>query len=268
MNEFFDLRLVAHDDTREERRAAHELTSKLFGLAGHISAFAAALSLRRFSRDQSNAINNKLSEIMRARARGGHPPSQSEWDSLNETEKVVREWRNIAARDATMSVYHFGIGLKAIHFKDLPKIREHVDVDLLKKARKTFDTEFPDNIEARNAVGHSAERSVIRERHEKTLYAGGLDSDFIQVPPGVNVSMTNNMIDDRMTSTSKGPHDADVDVISVAINEDTLGKLKAICAQVRQAFLPAATAIEARNVKYAQERFEKRAPSSAHEKEE
>lgn len=76
------------------------------------------------------------------------------------------EWIGIAVRDAALSVYHFGVTLRAIRagLKRCLTLRDQVDADELRKAAKAFARDFPDAVLLRHAVGHLAEQLSTPEK--------------------------------------------------------------------------------------------------------
>jgi hypothetical protein len=234
MYELSTLRLWHPGNTEEEVAAASVLTSALCELDHQTINFHSALSLITFSKEHASAAKNAWKQALR----DGAP--QSLTDQLQGNLRTIREWRFIASRDAVMTVYHFGIALNAISFKDLPMFREVVDTKLLRSARSNFQKEFPGIVRARDVVAHTAEKNS----KEPVFYEGGLEVGGFSAPPGASFSMTNTIVGDRMTSTVVHPHTKETSVVSVPINDKTLAKLNEVKAMILRAFAPLEAAVK------------------------
>jgi hypothetical protein len=98
----------------------------------------------------------------------------------NETRAFVKQrrtylqWQLIAARDAPMTIYHFGTALAALRRQvgRYPTLCAVVDTDKLKKAHGTFSHNFPRAERIRHAIGHTAETRDSMEEANKHKISG------------------------------------------------------------------------------------------------
>lgn len=92
---------------------------------------------------------------------------------------ALSDWREMAARDGAISIYHFGQTTEAINdnLPTCPSLNKHVNRDALKIAFKLFRARFPRYEMIRHVVGHAAEwagTSGLRKRHShKGQWKGG-----------------------------------------------------------------------------------------------
>lgn len=102
---------------------------------------------------------------------------------------IYHEWQLCAARDAVMSIYHYGRTLEGIDdaLGVCPTLREMIDGTGKRAARKQFEKRFPSFIALRNALAHSAERT-------KTLKAsrrhGRVSKRTIQLSPDIAIGLS------------------------------------------------------------------------------
>lgn len=162
----------------EDPAAAEVIRIALSALDSQVFAFAAALSLIEHSLAQADAMKVQVRKL-RSGPRGLEIAAQEQLH-------IVREWQQIAQRDAVMTIYHFGVALDSVNFKNLPRLQKTVDHNLLRSARSTFQRSFPDNVQARHSVSHSADRHADAESVDKTMHEGGFefpDLAWQRVPP-------------------------------------------------------------------------------------
>lgn len=224
-------RILGHNIPELERPQAQHVQAMLDRLWSFTNTFDATIKLMVHCRQNSDLL---LVQKDQARQQQQYDRSRQLMDSM----KLLSDWVTIAARDGTLTIYHFGKTLKAINFKHAPTIALHVDHKLLRAARSTFDQRFPENIEARNAVGHAADRHATADKSGETTYKGGLDSPDLHVAPGAGVVITNALIGSSMTATHIDPHTRQTSVVSADISADTLADLVMIQEQAFAAFRP------------------------------
>jgi hypothetical protein len=70
-------------------------------------------------------------------------------------------WQSMAARDGALTIYHFGRAIQGLQssFRFCPTLRDLVDHEAIRQAKKDFDVAFPHNIQIRHAVSHVADLS-------------------------------------------------------------------------------------------------------------
>jgi hypothetical protein len=86
-----------------------------------------------------------------------------------EEAKRTLDWSYVAARDFSMSVYHFGRSIEGISVSlgQMPKFRQRIDQTTQKSTRKEFEKKFPWYIKLRHALAHDAERLTTSASYEK-----------------------------------------------------------------------------------------------------
>ena len=136
---------------------------------------------------------------------------------------VYHEWQLCAARDAVMSVYHFGRILEGID-KSLGaclSLRGKIDIGAKKAAKKQFKRRFPSFISLRHALAHSAERS----KTAKDFRRHGLNSRrVVQINPAVTIRLSADgdvvLFDDNIWGTTFSSH-WDGQVVQCEINDQS-----------------------------------------------
>jgi hypothetical protein len=121
-------------------------------------------------------------------------------------ERLKFRWLFIPARDAALSLYHFGWVLTTSIPQALgrcPTVRGKLDPDAVKAIRREFQDRFPDYHSLRHAIGHAAELTQSRDSINKNAAKGGSNgSGFMRC----------NMRDNRLIYTINGKE------VSVAIS--------------------------------------------------
>lgn len=128
---------------------------------------------------------------------------------------VLSEWKQIAARDAAFSLFHF---LRTFEFireqslKDAPTLRGTTDIAKLRLAWNLYRSQFEDTIPMRHAIGHSAE--FYRTQEARAFHSGHKDI-FIE-----------SMMIDSVLSVSADGKFVSVDMAQAAV--DKLDKIKTL----------------------------------------
>jgi hypothetical protein len=138
----------------EMKDAAH-LDMLLMNLGYYGLRFYEALNLFDYCQQQ---FNDALAALVHA-------------EGSNEIERLQREkgrhvgWRGIAARDAAMTVYHFGATLTAIvqGVRKCPTILSLCDIPTLNFSQPHFRKRFSRWDGVRQAIGHSADLLITPE---------------------------------------------------------------------------------------------------------
>ncbi len=88
--------------------------------------------------------------------------------------RIFRHWQFIAARDGALSIYHFHWTLQGLvsAVSDCKYLSDRLDLTAIRTARKQFESWFPNAIQLRHAVGHSAERTKNRRDHIEHGFTG------------------------------------------------------------------------------------------------
>jgi hypothetical protein len=127
--------------------AADQLDQSLFSLNYYVRCFEADVQLYEFSAGHSAAASATLQK----------DPSDGDADAILE---ILDGWPVVAGRDGAMSIYHFGRIIAGIDetLAKAPILARSVDATLRRAARKSFQSAFPDFVDARDAVAHSGNR--------------------------------------------------------------------------------------------------------------
>jgi hypothetical protein len=140
---------------------------------------------------------------------------------------VYEGWLRVAARDLAMSIYHFGCAHDGINeaLGATPTVRQIVSTKL-KLANKLFAQSFPNYVQVRNSIAHSAETTSSQRNIDKHA-AQRVDM------PGFN--MTGAILIDGYLDVQRGTFAATWkgQVVMTEINRSALSKLE----HVRDAFL-------------------------------
>ncbi|MCI4644395.1 MAG: hypothetical protein MRY64_06390 [Hyphomonadaceae bacterium] len=126
----------------DEIAHAQSITRNLSYLDRYIDRFAAAVSLIGHIQDEMFSVD----------------PAQLSKSS--ELPKLM-EWQFIAARDAALSVWHFGKCLEACRSKCLPycpTLTAIADHDQIRSLEKAFKGAFPGHSEVRDSVAHEGQK--------------------------------------------------------------------------------------------------------------
>lgn len=115
-------------------------------------------------------------------------------------------WAYVAARDAMMSIYHFGKTLEYIKScgKLAPEFRSRIDQSKLKNARKIFGKNFPVFVDIRTAIAHSADLTSSLEKAEATALSSE-QAEQIGIPSfGKKVLVRNHIEGNTFSTTFEG----------------------------------------------------------------
>jgi len=77
-------------------------------------------------------------------------------------------WKRVAGRDGAMTIYHFHIALSGIQetVAECPTLSATIDRSLFRSANKLLRKYFPDYIDIRDAVAHTAETTRNHQKHD------------------------------------------------------------------------------------------------------
>lgn len=175
-----------------------------------------------------------------------HTHLAAEFDPLKRME-IIRSfrsdprvrWAGIALRDGTMTAYHFSCILKAITFGECPTLKKRVEHSKLRMARHKFDILFPQAVEARHSVGHSAEMVGTTEDIRRNTLRSGYNSENIKVSEGVHLSLRGVRDGHRLVSTWADPHTRKSRAVFSDCSRQTLDGLYRVKNLVCEAFQPA-----------------------------
>lgn len=123
---------------------------------------------------------------------------------------TYHQWQLCAARDCVMSIYHFGRIIEGIDesIGVCVSLRDLIDNDAKRAARKRFERKFPFYISLRHAIAHSAERSKTAsatKRHGKAKHRTIEVNPLISIGAGKgNVLLHDNLWGTTFTSMWDG----------------------------------------------------------------
>jgi hypothetical protein len=97
----------------------------------------------------------------------------------NEQASMLKEWVRLAGRDGAMSIYHFGMTLRATQkliFRDCPVLSSRLGnaKSKFRTVNKSFNRTFPRWEKLRQAVAHAAENFSDPDERPKHFVAGPL----------------------------------------------------------------------------------------------
>jgi hypothetical protein len=123
-----------------ERSTADHLNLLTFSLENHVNGFQTALRLFDHCTDLHNAL-------------------MATPDHVFDRHRDYQSWVFIAARAATLDIYHFGISLASLRNRAglCPTLRPHFNNDALHLVERSFEAKFPGADRMRHAIGHAAE---------------------------------------------------------------------------------------------------------------
>ena len=150
----------------------------------------------------------------------------------SETARRLRSWKLIAARDGSMTLYHFLRALQSIKrcLDRSPAMRAIVPTSEIESALKDFWTYFPGAKKARDSVGHTAELLSSPERWA----ANALKDDYIVDGNHIiskGSAMRNSLFNNTFTTTTFGG-----DMVTYDVTDETLKRLHLIIDRVHAAF--------------------------------
>jgi hypothetical protein len=186
-----------------ERECAAALYRLFAALSHYTHSFEYALRLFEYSESELSKMLSPIPQMKDQEARF-----------------MFAGWMHIAARDATMSLYHFAKTIEEIRdsFRYLPTLRLLVRHDIIRISVKLFDAQFPNYLKMRHSVAHSAEFASIKARKQNATRT---------------VSMRENLLGRQFTSSINGR------LISTDITALTLTRLVNIETRFFSAFAEA-----------------------------
>jgi hypothetical protein len=186
-----------------EREHAFSLIGQFAALSQYTHGFEYALQLFDYS-------ENELSRLRTPR------PVMEDSDARFK----FMGWMQIAARDATMSLYHFAKAMEEIRdsFRYLPTFRPFVRHDIIRISAKLFAAHFPNYLKMRHSVAHAAEFGSLEERKRNAAGA---------------ISMRETLIGRKFTSSIEGRF------LSTDMSDRSLNRLLDVEARFFSAFAEA-----------------------------
>ena len=141
-----------------EQKAGHHIAQAVVALNSYLEEFHYALKL-------FDAIDAEMAKLAPASALRSMP--QAEQTAWGDKMMTYLRWKQIAARDAAMTIYHIGRAISAIRTKNLPlcpTLGALTDHAALREADRRFERAFPHYELIRHAIGHAAEIMATRQK--------------------------------------------------------------------------------------------------------
>jgi hypothetical protein len=162
-------------------------------------------------RQDMRLLNNALNEIDYDRDRFLDALTLFDYCSAqasasNGTNLRFENWRFIAARDASMTVYNFRQSMFAAN--DLANksnyVKAALNLSALKEANSKFDNYFSDFRDIRDAVGHSGELAKNQFAYEKNSFSGDYIANGIHIKNVQKLIIKDSLVGRKYTCTIKG----------------------------------------------------------------
>ncbi|MEB2843796.1 hypothetical protein [Endobacterium cereale] len=194
-------------ESDDEQYHSMVLIMNLVQLNGFVNDYTAAVALHAFVIETRNRLLD---------ARG------LDLSMIHRKQEGLRLWDEMAGRDAAMTVFHFGKTLHNVRtsLRRTPTIKDKVNDDDLRNARRELERQFRHYEIARDAVGHRAESLESVEKIKR---------DSVRDSSGHRYQM-GYIEGDNYVATYKGQK------LSVGLDEKTLRALTQIARQVYSAF--------------------------------
>lgn len=156
---------------------------------------------------------NQYAETMHFSTPATIPPSAEKFS-------LLIEWKQIAARDAAFSVFHFQKSFE--NFREVilwkcPTLRKTIDIDKLRFTWRLHQSWFKDAVHTRHAIGHSAEfYMTVRDRARHATHE--------------DVFIESTMLNDVLSLSSFGKF------VSIEVSDKTVEKLERIRTLILESF--------------------------------
>ena len=169
----------------------------------------------------THTFQDALSLLDHCRAILDSASAKSDWDSYF----GCVGWPLVAARDAAMTIYHFGILVSAIQTRIglCPTLMPYFDRAMMKTARRRFNQHFSRSTRLRHAISHAAE-TLENPQQFKRHYG--------RLAPLSFLFLSDSLLDRSYTTMLDG------ETLSIDITTTTLQRLKEIEQSVFAAFMP------------------------------
>jgi hypothetical protein len=195
-----------YNSTRDESESAKLLDFHLSRLKSYQKDFRNALSLYCFCRDWAEAAAG------------------------------IRDWTWIPARDAAMTIYHFGCTLENLvtNLNGIPTVRDLVDHKKRRQAGKRFNKAFPKWQDLRHAIAHDGELYKDPQAQAKNQLTGGLHLGTVSIGgPGTTMMGGRVRMGDKFLFFINGEH------VGYSLNLQSVAELASVHHDIINAFEPA-----------------------------
>ncbi|MHA1564413.1 MAG: hypothetical protein ACTSX7_03780 [Alphaproteobacteria bacterium] len=145
---------------------------------------------------------------------------------------MIGDWRNIAARDGAMTLYHFSCVFARLRQSMKDTLSVEYDVKALRNADREFLSKFPRVRGIRNSISHAGEHVETQAKFDKHAYTGSLDRGGLRIrnEGGAKLIISDTLDANRFTETYKN------EVVSYEVSYDSLEKLVDVLEIIYSAF--------------------------------
>ena len=168
-----------------EREIVATISRQLADLGTHIRNFEDALSLFIFVRQRCAEIRATRRQLREDGVQGG------ERERLMKEHQRIAPWVHIAARDAVMTIFHFGRTMHWVKKNNAaaPTVFELVNRELLREANSLFLSKFKNYEQLRNQTAHQAEISKDPKEFKAKNLKGPFDKHGISASADSQVTI-------------------------------------------------------------------------------
>lgn len=193
--------------TEEEQHNSMVVLLNLKNLNGYVNDYASAIGLRRY-------VQGLREEVL-------HNVPSGTLDFTNQMH-MLKNWDEMAGREASMTVFHVGKTLMQIknNLRFTSTISADADSEALRRASSELERAFPNYEVARHAAGHRAEAFATLD---------SMKANAIDVEEGQKLLIGNVDGDEYVTSFKKK-------MIKVPLTEEARQRLNGVVAIIYSAF--------------------------------
>lgn len=193
--------------TEEEQHHSMITLLNLQNLNGYVNDYASAIGLHNHVQDLRKSVLNV---------------NEPNTLVFNNNMHLLRNWDDIAGREAAMTLFHVGKALMQIkaNMRFTQTIKADSDADSLRKASGELERAFPNYNVARHAVGHRAEAMASLEQ---------VKEHAIEIEGGQEFIMGNVQGDDYVATFEKK-------LLKVPLTEEARQRLNNVVALIYSAF--------------------------------
>jgi hypothetical protein len=219
--------------SNEESHHAWHLGNKLAELDSRTCDFEAAVRLLDFSEENEDKLMLIVRQMLNDDRKAMFTPEHRE---LLRQERGLGAWAFIALRDGTMTIYHFRSVLYALKgaLSRCPTLAAGLPPDPIAAVIALFEQHFPQCIDARDAVAHSADTNFnLAKQHAHSMNSPSVSNFFVSGARGAG-----RVYSHTRRIRTKGEQEAHE--ISIEISDATLAKLNEIKLTAYATFQPIA----------------------------
>src|SRR5262245_13588954 len=205
----------------QEREGIGHVLGLLEILETHLTIFRNAVELLEYAKSRRSEVQAQMNRAEGATMRERHEVAMK---AHGQSQKYLH-WQFIAARDAAMTVYHFGIILHAIRSQlgRYPTLLAAVNTKKIKEAYTRFLHAFPRAELIRHCIAHTADTQADAQEIVNNRVGGMFASCCMRS-------------DDVLWMTFKARSASTPEVLTIAISSATTDRLRKIVEITESAF--------------------------------